>query len=376
MFCQNCGAELRAEAAFCAVCGASVPKPVLRQEGDERSSKSQRLSAPPQAASASSRAYNPASGPALAGPSAHPAPQPDPRQIRSFQAIRQASGQRGGMRALAPAASLSVPSSPPEPPQSAAAPTPQAPPSAPLDAPAAPAHANGHAPAVQTALNGYHPVSAPTAADAPAPSANGHTPGAPAVQYRAASAPARGGLRLPNDIPNRLALSALAGMFLSFLLPWVIFGGTRATPLSIGWPVLLPLAAIIAVGLTILFPERTLYTRFILALPFAFGCFALGSAFVIFLVSSAIAANSVGPAFLGVDIGFIFFVLAALMLASAGYFKFLRELPLLAAGQLRLAPLPAALAGHSASPAPPAPDNANLASAGEAEPTDQRSPPA
>jgi hypothetical protein len=247
----------------------------------------------------------------------------------------------------------------------------------PLAAPVPPAHPNRHAPALNPAsvaptaqnnipgsLNGYHLVE-PTA---PArPGTNGHAPTAigNGNLLQQASAPISGaaplsgsggisikGIRVPADIPNRLALSALACMFLSFLLPWVIIGGTRATPLSIGWPVIVPLAAILAVGATIVLPERTLYTRFILALPFAFGCFALGSALVVFLVSSAIAANTVGPAFLGVDIGFLFFTLASFLLASAGYFKLLRELPLLLAGHIRLAPLPAMLERLTSNPTP------------------------
>ncbi len=367
MFCQNCGAELRLEAGFCTVCGASLPRPVLRQESDERRNTSQRLSVPSQSKSVSGLAPNPGAGSSLLGPdSTHSVPQPDPRQIRSFQAIRQASGQRGSMRALAPVASLAVPPSPPkqDQPQEEAAPAPLEAASAPADAPPPPAQANGHLPAAPAAppaqanlplpLNGYHPVA--DAALAPNGSiSNGHAPSAPAngysLPYSAVSVPARG-IRLPNDIPNRLALSALAGMFLSFLLPWVIFGGTRATPLGIGWPIVLPLVAILAVGATILLPERTLYTRFLLALPFAFGCFALGGALVVFLVSSAIAANTVGPSFLGVDIGFAFFVLTALLLTCAGYFKFLRELPLLAAGQIHLAPLPVTLGRRAAPPAP------------------------
>jgi hypothetical protein len=297
----------------------------------------------------------------------------------SFQAIRHASGQRGSMRSPAPVASLAIPAAPPEPPApqpaTIQADTPD-PTSAPGAAPLPPAHANGHAHAlpalplaqntIQPSLSGSHPTGIAIAA-------NGHIPqhahalplATSALPASAAISPARS-LHLPADIPNRLALSALAAMFLSFLLPWVIISGTRATPLSIGWPVLLPLAAILAVGLTILLPERTLYTRFILALPFSFGCFALGSALVVFLVSSAIAANSVGIAFLGVDIGFILFTLAAAILASAGYFKLLRELPLLYAGRITLAPLPGSLGRVAANPTPhqPAPNNSNQPGAG------------
>ncbi len=141
-------------------------------------------------------------------------------------------------------------------------------------------------------------------------------------------------------------------MFASFFLPWVIIGNSRPTPLTVGWPIVVPLAVIAATGLTILLPERTLYTRFFLALPLALGCFALGSALLIFMMSSAIAVNTVGVGFLGVDIGFAFFTLGACVLASAGYFKLIRELPLLMAGRLRLAPLPGALRGLS-TPVPP-----------------------
>lgn len=360
MFCQNCGAELRLEEGFCPVCGASAPRPVLRQAAEERS-KAQPLNTPPQQQSASSRAYTPTAGSSLLGdtPTHHTA-QPA-RQMPSFQAIRQASGQRGSARSLAPVASLAVPASPPEPP----APQPeivQA--DAPIIAsvPIPPAYANGHAPALQALplaqdtiqphVNGYHPADTVVAANGHAPQYAHTLPlASSALPASAAISPTRS-IRLPVDIPNRLALSALAAMFLSFLLPWVIISGARATPLSIGWPVLVPLAAILAVGLTILLPERTLYTRFVLALPFAFGCFALGSALVVFLVSSAIAANSVGAAFLGVDFGFIIFTLAAAVLASAGYFKLLRELPLLHAGRITLAPLPGGLGRVAANPAP------------------------
>lgn len=389
MFCQNCGAELRLEAGFCAVCGASAPRPQLRRESDDRENKATRLNTQPQQPGAGSRAYNPAAGSSLLG-SATPRPptQPDPRQIRSFQAIRQASGQRGSMRSLPPVASLTVPAAPPEPAPSQASaatpePTPEAWPapvitpaptpslSAPVAAPPVPAQANGHhippgtpglampvAPA-QPISNGYHPTGPIAISQAPLAQANGYAqqPANSSVfigygPQAALSVSARG-TRLPADIPNRLALGAIVGMLLSFFLPWVIISGSRATPLSIGWPVIVPLAAVVAVGLTILLPERTLYTRFILALPFAFGCFALGSALVVFLISSAIAANSVGTAFLGVDIGFILFALAALVLAAAGYFKFLRELPLLHAGHITLAPLPGMLGRGAANPAAP-----------------------
>jgi hypothetical protein len=342
MFCQNCGAELRLEQGFCAVCGVGAPRPVLRPEPEDRGNKPQRLNAQPKDQSA-----------------------PDPRQIRSFQAIRQASGQRGGMRALAPTASLAVPASPPAPtlPQAAAMPAQAhqvwpAPEETPVlmsvsDVPGAQSviqpYANGyyHASQITLGANGHTPDAASNGYAAPHASTGPLAGYAP--QTRAASTQASG-IRLPSDLPNRVALGALASMLLSFLLPWVIISGSRATPLSIGWPVLVPLALILAVALTILLPERTVYTRFILALPFAFGSFALGNAVVIFLVSSAIAANSVGTAFLGVDIGFVLFTLAACVLAAAGYFKLLRELPLLSTGQIVLAPLPGTLGRSASSP--------------------------
>jgi hypothetical protein len=413
MFCQNCGAELRSEAEFCAVCGASAPRPTLRPDPEDRSNKAQRLQAQLQSRSAPTSGQHPHTGSSLLGPAAsQSAPQREPRQIRSFQAIRQASGQRGSMRSLAPAASLAVPSSLPEQPLAQPEAAPDAPPVAPVVALSAPvvavppAPTNGHTPAspivsaastgqdnVQLYLNGYHPASAV------APGANGHTPAAPAAAYApplvTASAPANGyapryntaqaaatGISLPANIPDRLILSALGCMFLSFLLPWVIISGARATPLGIGWPIIVPLAVILGTGLTILLPQRTRYTPFILALPFALGCFALGAALLVFLVSSAIAANSVGVAFLGVDIGFIFFALAAFVLACAGYFKLLRELPLLLAGHIRLAPLPGMLGRLASAPAQPPtpqhpmPNNAHHASAGPTESIDQTDPSA
>jgi hypothetical protein len=242
-------------------------------------------------------------------------------------------------------------------------PVPDAPltPGVPVTIPDQPYQSNGHSPSTpiaqginQLAVNGYHPISVAAPGmhgHALNGSVNGYAPqdiNAAALfsvytpQARAASVPASG-IHLPKDIPNRLALSGLVGMLLSFFLPWVIISGSRATPFSVGWPIFVPLALILAVALTILAPEHALYTRFTLALPFASGCFALGSALVVFLVSSAIAANSVGVAFLGVDIGFVLFIIAACLLASAGYFKLLRELPLLYAGQIVLAPLPGLL---------------------------------
>ncbi len=390
MFCQNCGAELRLEAGFCAICGASAPRPQLHREPQQdRENKATRLSAQPQDQRAASTTPNVSAGSSLPGSSpatSRPAPQPDPRQIRSFQAIRQASGQRANMHSLPPVASLAVPASPPayKPPQApetlppqppAAWPAPTAAPapvpsaSVPYPAYPAPAHSSGSAPASgpmpgasapqndpQPSSNGYHPA-AITNSLSPLAQANGHAPQSTAtsttfVGYSPRPAVASRGIHLPNDIPNRLALAAIAGMLLSFLLPWVIISGSRATPLSVGWPIIVPAVIIAAVGLTILAPERTLYARFFLALPFALGCFALGSAVIIFLVSTAIAANSVGTAFLGIDLGLLLFSVAALLLIISGYFKLLRELPLFQAGLITLAPLPGMLGRGAASPAP------------------------
>jgi hypothetical protein len=387
MFCQNCGAELRLEAGFCAVCGASVPRPVLRQETADRGDKAQRLPESSQRQSASNGSQQPSTGSSLLGaaPTSRAAAQTGSAQAHSFQAIRQASGQRGSMRALPPVASLAVPAAPPaqpeqvtpplEQPEAFAAPQVAFAPDAPVAIPSQAYQSNGHAPALpalpdapaiqgngQLALHGYQTVSvaAPaTNGHAANGAGNGYTPqvntaalfNGYAPQTRAASVPAGSGVHLPNDLPNRLALSGLAGMLLSFFLPWIIISGSRATPLSVGWPIIVPLALIVAVAFTILAPERALYTRFTLALPFAFGSFALGSALVVFLVSSAIAANTVGAAFLGVDIGFVLFTIASGVLASAGYFKLLRELPLLYTGQITLAPLPGMLGRASASAA-------------------------
>src|SRR5262249_13845316 len=138
------------------------------------------------------------SGSSLIQAATTPASQPDPRQIRSFQAIRQASGQRGGMRGLPPIASLAVPSAPsePTPPQPAEvlpAQPPQAWPAldvntAPLPAVVAPIQSNGHAPvsngtpiasvplyAPQPHANGYHPTG-PIATQAPVAASNGYAP--------------------------------------------------------------------------------------------------------------------------------------------------------------------------------------------------------
>ncbi len=389
MFCQRCGGELRFEDAFCAVCGTPAPKPTLHQELEQRGRQGRRRDSEPLGNAVSSNGHTFGAGSNPPGSAAHI----DPRQIRTFQAIRHASGQRGSMRALPPVASLAVPSSPaaPEPaalpaqaapvvgagqPVVAPAPLANGHQAMPLMAPVAPTLQNS----VQPALNGYHPVGwatpAATASNGSAPAApalpaapgwgyvNGSMPAAPATpgwgyapQAAAPVAPgeqaAARGLRLPGDLPNRFSLAALVCMFFSFFLPWVIISGLRASALTIGWPIAISMAVIGATALTVLLPERTLYARFFLALPLAVGCFSLGSALIVFLLSSAIAANTVGATFLGVDIGFVIFTLAALVLTCAGYFKLIRELPLLVAGRLRLAPLPGMLGGLAANPAPP-----------------------
>jgi len=426
MFCQHCGGELRFEDAFCAVCGTPAPRPTLHQEPEQRGRQGRRRDAEPLNGAVSSNGHASGAGFSLSG--SNPpgsASHADPRQIRTFQAIRHASGQRGSMRALPPVASLAVPSSlaapePAAPPSAAASAQAQsvwiAPPEQAVSLPMAGAQAlsavlnsqplvvagetgavtpvspaNGHQPMMpmapvaltpqsngQPALNGFHPIGwAPPGApasnsSAPAASGwgyvNGSAPAAPmmpgwgyAPQAAASVAPgyqaAANGFRLPGDLPNRFALAALVSMLLSFFLPWVIISGIRATALTIGWPMVIPMALIGITALTVLLPERALYARFFLALPLVVGCFALGSALIVFLVSSAIAANTVGGAFLGVDIGFVIFTLAALLLACAGYYKLIRELPLLLFGRLRLVPLPGMLGGLAATsgPRPPTP---------------------
>jgi hypothetical protein len=404
MFCQKCGAELRLDAGFCAVCGATIPKPILHQDEDmqPRRGRDTHRQGTSEASSGAAQAAAPRRAPAAS----LSAPAPLIPTPPTYQAIRHAA-QRGGARHLAPIASLQVPtpqaapratppieepatrealtqmpgaqhapfaapSQPPEqaqpvtaaniPAQGAGIPRqpitiPAASPEMrqPMGALGQPVLMPGQALAaplapgsIQPQSNGYHLVG--WVMPAAAPSGNGTAAPLGSVPWRATAT--TGGIHLPADAPNRLALGALMCMFASFFLPWVIIGNSRPTPLTVGWPVVVPLAVIAATGLTILLPERTLYTRFFLALPLALGCFALGSALLIFMMSSAIAVNTVGVGFLGVDIGFAFFTLGACVLASAGYFKLIRELPLLMAGRLRLAPLPGALRGLS-TPVPP-----------------------
>ncbi len=382
MFCQQCGAELRVEAGFCAICGAAAPPPKLHVDQPEKG-KQKQPSAPARQPKAANDAPFSSALPSGSMTSGGRASSLIPTKSQpSYEAIRQASSYRGNARHVAPIASLEVRSS-------AESPAPKA--AAPEVAPATSA-----APVQERAILTEQPeVAAPTqtaATGAPAPQyvvigsqapivlsaasvvplqpqpvqngrhLNGHQQPA-AAQRRAEDVPAGGsytrqligatrGVHLPQDVPNRIALGALAAMFLCFFLPWVIIGGVRETPLSIGWPVALPLVVLAGAMLTILMPGRALYARFFLALPLGLGCFGLGCALLLFLLSSAIAANNVGVSFLGVDIGFAFFVVAALALTIGGYYKLLRELPLLQAGQLRLAPLPGILRALSESPAP------------------------
>jgi hypothetical protein len=388
MFCQHCGAELRTEAGFCAVCGAATPKPRLHvdppEAGKQRLDRKTASQARPSVSASAGLAPSPQAPtpPTSRGNSLFPQ-----KAQPTYDAIRQASSVRGTMRPLAPAASLEVRSTSPAPDP---APTQPQEPARKLENDPVPAPASNQngtvaaSPASTTpaaphyvVIAGSQPSSgtdgpAPALLSLPQPGSNGSHPTStaptgnhlnsndllPAIStdsatHRALQASA--GIHLPQDIPNRVALGALAVMFLSFFLPWVIIGGIRATPLSIGWPVALPLAAILGVFLTVLLPGRALYARFFLALPLCLGCFALGSALLLFLFSSAVAANAVGASFLGVDIGFAFFALAALVLISAGYYKLLRELPLLQSGKLLLAPLPGMLRALSERPVPASP---------------------
>jgi hypothetical protein len=200
----------------------------------------------------------------------------------------------------------------------------------------------------QQTLQGYHPLGWV----APA------TPAAPeSTTVRLVRATT--GLTLPRDTPNRVVLGALAALLVSFFLPWLIIADNRPSALSVGWPIILPMLLVVAIALTILLPERALYLRGFLALPLIVGSFFFGGALLLFLLSSAIAANTAGPNFLGVDVGFALFAVASLVLAWAGYYKLLRELPLVLSGRLPLAPLPRFLRAlaekPAAAPAAPAP---------------------
>lgn len=403
MFCQQCGAELRGEAEFCALCGTAVPRPRLHIEPARETPGRGRL-LPGQGSSRYGRAPAPAPLSTFSAAQSKSRLVPD-RAQPSYEAIRQASGYRSAARQIAPIASLEV-----RPADSSPAPAQAGPAEAPDDgrsadpAQAVPLH-NGvaHGAALPTpsnearspqlvplasgqAASGREASLAPETSDQAPPGSNGHHADAvvevadrlnrpyedvSAGSYTRQVLGATIHFTLPGDIPNRVALGALLGMLLSFFLPWLILSNIRATPLSIGWPVILPLAVIVFTILTILAPNYTLYARFLLALPLGLGCFALGSALLLFLLSSALAANTVGASFLGVDIGFAFFVVAALVLTCAGYYKLIRELPLLQSGRLHLAPLPGMLRvlserSMSVSSQRPAPGQQPVSSADEA----------
>lgn len=377
MFCQQCGAELRVEAGFCAICGAEAPRPKLHVDQPEKGKQKPPPAAPvKQRKAESAGTFSSAlpSGSVVSSGRASSSLIPTKAQP-GYEAIRQASSYRGNAWHVAPVASLEVRSSaePPAPEATAPeAPAKSAAPAQEIEQPqtAEPAQATAAGAPQYVVISGsQQPIVLAAASVVPLQSQpaqnghhhNGHQPPtaplrvedtAPGSSYTRQLVSATRGVHLPQDVPNRIALGALAAMFLCFFLPWVIVGGVRATPLSAGWPVILPLAVLAGAMLTILMPDRALYTRFFLALPLCLGCFALGCALLLFLLSSAIAANSVGASFLGVDIGFAFFVVAALALAIGGYYKLLRELPLLQSGQLRLAPLPGLLRSLSERPAP------------------------
>lgn len=377
MFCQQCGAELRVEAGFCAICGAEAPRPKLHVDQPEKRKQKPQPGAPvKQRKAESTGTFSSAlpSGSIVSSGRASSSLIPAKAQP-GYEAIRQASSYRGNARHVAPLASLEVRSSaePPAPEANAASAPPTKSTAPEIEQPVAaePAQAAAAGAPQYVVISGsQQPIVLAAASVVPLQSQpvqngqhhNGHQP--PAAAPLRVEAAAQGGsytrqlvsatrgIHLPQDVPNRIALGALAAMFLCFFFPWVIVGGVRATPLSVGWPVILPLVVLAGAMLTILMPDRALYTRFFLALPLCLGCFALGCALLLFLLSSAIAANSVGASFLGVDIGFAFFVVAALALAIGGYYKLLRELPLLQSGQLRLAPLPGLLRSLSERPAP------------------------
>ena len=385
MFCQQCGAELRVEAGFCAICGAEAPRPKLHVDQPEKGKQKPQPGAPvKQRKAESTGTFSSAlpSGSIVSSGRASSSLIPTKAQP-GYEAIRQASSYRGNARHVAPVASLEVRSSAEPPaPEATAASAPPVRSAAPAQEqailieqpqtaePAQAAAAGAGAPQYLVIPGSQQPIVLAAASVVPLQSQpaqnghyhNGHQPSSAAPLRVEAAAPggsytrqlvsATRGVHLPQDVPNRIALGALGAMFLCFFFPWVIVGGVRATPLSAGWPVILPLAVLAGAMLTILMPDRALYTRFFLALPLCLGCFALGCALLLFLLSSAIAANSVGASFLGVDIGFAFFVVAALALAIGGYYKLLRELPLLQSGQLRLAPLPGLLRSLSERPAP------------------------
>ncbi len=349
MFCQNCGAELRPDSGFCGVCGTGAPAPRLHIDPKQESKQGQ--------ARGGSAKAQPATG-------SHP-PQ---AAITKSQPTYQSPLPRNASRHVAPVASLEIPqakASPSEllnpavtpsatpPTQGEAVVLPDTPASiqaaplaeaAPDEAPTPPPVPVRPAPPVvppvsaltQQTLMGYSPAGWVV----PVASQNGGAHQNQPESYTLRLVQATGTISIPRDLPNRVAAGALVALLVSFFLPWIIISGTRDSALSVGWPIALPMLLVAGIELTILLPQRALYMRFFLALPLIIGCFFLGSALLLFLWSSAVAANDVGPSFLGVDVGFVLFVAGSLALAWSGYYKLMRELPLAITGRLPLAPLP------------------------------------